>query len=556
MSNTDLFGMLSFYRDKRLKTFSAYRLAQKQFAVNDLLSPLPKNVCHQIFTQLNPVDKNRVQRSSKHWNAIGSKTIPNVYSLALCGPLRVMPQDLSFISFYVKYTKSILSDTDTEHVKKQYDKIIDNLQLANSDDNTHESNTEIFRWFRHLYSVKGNTIKLCSVLNLKFNYKTLEYKFDKDVSLNYDRDEKERHWQNEEIMNKYYKIEQEYAGPFDLHPLEIICCFGEFNSIISSTDVLKSIFAIAVKKNDFGVLKKLVHLSDHTSLDATSMLDISDYTSLDATSMLDIYVNVMQTALDESNQEVFEFLACNFPVKQGGINYFCITFDYYSDFITYFLTNNQNKIEKMMDDFGFQKDFAAKTHSLENILFCANPLLQYTRSSCFAAFVSLVVDSMDNLRIEKGWNTSAEIFNNQEENLDVFIKLPLLEALRDNDIAALKYLLEYIDKNQFFFNKRQRYENNGSLCSIHIDLLNTALSTQKKEAFFLLCCLRLQIINHIDDPYMKTLYHNYRKKMSDVMDPVKVKEAFKIEQSDLSAYSRFYRLFFKVEDLQIRQSLR
>src|SRR5438445_12426393 len=82
------------------------------------------------------------------------------------------------------------------------------------------------------------------------------------------------------------------------------------------------------------------------------------------------------------------------------------------------------------------------------------------------------------MRKEKQWDTKAEIFTNQDKDLDILIKEPLLKALNDNDLDALKKLIVQLEETQFFYDKKQR---SGMLLKIKIYLFSFHIDLHKED---------------------------------------------------------------------------
>jgi hypothetical protein len=465
LNSTTLFGMLSIFRDKRLARLNKL-IAHKKlivpalsdhnnkielkytFNVDDRISILLKEICYEIFAQLDPGDKNNMQQTSKHWNVIGSKRVPNVYNLALSKSFNVALRDFIFIRFCA--------------INDKKDDVLKNLNMIRPCIGTIDDNHRLFWWLSNINYPTGQEV------NRSFNLSALYC---------------------------YHR------------PLEMACYGGDSNKIkellvgynnknYCIDHELVSSFAIAVKKNDFDCLNVL-----------SSMLKDN---SIPYSNIIGTYVLIMEIALRTNNQKAFEFLSCNFYAKPV-VDYFLLPFNHYSELKQALLSNNEKDVCDVLSSLGVDADEYKNKESYCNVVSYLTSTSNHRADSVsHIVYFSLIVDYFNKKRKEKKWNSSADIFTNQDKDLSVAIKAPLLDALNNNNLDSLKMLIQQVEESQFFYDKKQRSAKQNSLFSIHIDLLKKARQLNNKEAFFLLSCLRLTVdFSDFRNDFLMSLYRNY-----------------------------------------------
>ncbi len=220
-------------------------------------------------------------------------------------------------------------------------------------------------------------------------------------------------------------------------------------------DILRDAFSIAMHKNDLSCLELFISERNKKN----------DFINI----FTDVQFKLLGLAFDLNNEEAFAMLSSSDYEKV----------DYY--LFPAKMMINQNVIKVLEGDHG--KLMLSDTHNYRE--YFTKPLLNIYNAE----------------RKKRGWKTSVEIFMEQDKDLDVVIKKPLLEALQSNNIACLRQLIGEIENKQLFYDQ----ECMNRLRAIHFEVLKKASSLKSREGFDTLSRLRLENEGRIDGAYHEEL---------------------------------------------------
>lgn len=476
-NNAALFGMLGVYSDskkitlrKKLTTsvinnHSNEIELRNAFDYEDHISTAPKEIGHNIVTLLNPRDINNIQKVSKHWNAIGSKRVPNVYNLAVRGLYNIHVKDRDFILFCAAYdgNKAVFDGLgETAYPSYSYSWL--------SNINYDKDGLEEYRTF-NLGSLAKSSLFYPSHLEMAF------YSGDIDKV--------------NDLLSVYDDIKKHYLGKKELI----------------------SAFAIAVQENDCKCLELFTSLLKNTPV----------YTDL-----LSSYVLLLEIALRTGKKEAFEFLACNFPVKPIQY-FILPSQDYIALKTALLSDNKEdvdavlNGLGYNKESYENERDY----YQLISYLTCTST--HPVDPVSHMAYVSQTVNYLNRIRKEKNWDTKAEILTKQDIDINAVVKAQLLKALYDNDLDSLKKLIGQLEENQFFFDKKQRSGENSLFSMHVDLLKKARQLNNKEAFFLLSCLRLTVGFSDMSDEYMMSLYEKYSKKVDYEKGVMKAKQSLLIK---------------------------
>lgn len=101
----------------------------------------------------------------------------------------------------------------------------------------------------------------------------------------------------------------------------------------------------------------------------------------------------------------------------------------------------------------------------------------------YEMYLSAMANYINVDRKGRGWETDMELFNMQNsKHLQEKINIPILNAIKNNDLVCLRNMLNDLERNQYFYDEKRKV----ALFKMHIEWLRAAKRQQRKKAFYAL----------------------------------------------------------------------